>query len=37
MDLVYGLLAELGWALAFIVVARVLYKTGLKRYSAYGG
>jgi ABC-2 type transport system permease protein len=37
MDLVYGLLAELGWALAFIVLARVLYKTGLRRYSAYGG
>ena len=37
MDLVYGLLAELGWALAFIVLARVLYRTGLRRYSAYGG
>ncbi|CAN5169189.1 ABC-2 family transporter protein [soil metagenome] len=37
MDRVYGLLAELGWALAFIVLARTLYKTGLRRYSAYGG
>jgi ABC-2 type transport system permease protein len=37
MDLVYGLLAELGWAIAFIVLARTLYKTGLRRYSAYGG
>jgi ABC-2 type transport system permease protein len=37
MDLVYGLLAEFSWALAFIVLSRVLYKTGLRRYSAYGG
>jgi ABC-2 type transport system permease protein len=37
MALVYGLLAELAWAVAFIVLARVLYRTGLRRYSAYGG
>jgi ABC-2 type transport system permease protein len=35
--LVYGLLAELLWALAFIGLARVLYRRGLRRYSAYGG
>jgi ABC-2 type transport system permease protein len=36
-DLVYGLLAELAWAVAFIVLARVLFRLGLRRYSAYGG
>jgi ABC-2 type transport system permease protein len=35
--LVWGLLAELAWTLAFIVLARVLYRVGLRRYSAYGG
>jgi ABC-2 type transport system permease protein len=34
---VYGLLAELAWALAFTVLARTLYRLGLRRYSAYGG
>ncbi len=33
----HGLLAELAWAVAFIVLARVLYRLGLRRYSAYGG
>jgi ABC-2 type transport system permease protein len=37
MDLVYGLLAELAWALAFIFLSRVLFRFGLRRYSAYGG
>jgi ABC-2 type transport system permease protein len=37
MDLVYGLLGELAWAVAFVFIARLLYKTGLRRYSAYGG
>jgi ABC-2 type transport system permease protein len=37
MALVYGLLAELGWAVALVVLANVLYRLGLKRYSAYGG
>ena len=37
MDLVWGLLAEFGWALGFILLARLLYRTGLRRYSAYGG
>jgi ABC-2 type transport system permease protein len=36
-DLVYGLLAEAGWALALIALARWLYHRGLRRYSAYGG
>jgi viologen exporter family transport system permease protein len=31
------LLAELAWALAFMVLARLLYRLGLRRYSAYGG
>jgi viologen exporter family transport system permease protein len=37
MDLVYGLLSQLAWALGFILLARILYRTGLRRYSAYGG
>jgi ABC-2 type transport system permease protein len=36
-DLWYGLLAELAWALVFIVLTRVLFRLGLRRYSAYGG
>ena len=36
-DLAYGLLAEVAWAGFFIVVARLLYRVGLRRYSAYGG
>jgi ABC-2 type transport system permease protein len=36
-QLVYGLLIELAWAVAFIVLARMLYRLGLRRYSAYGG
>ncbi len=36
-DLVYGLLAEFGWCVALIVLARQLYRYGLRRYSAYGG
>jgi ABC-2 type transport system permease protein len=35
--LVLHLLGELAWALAFMVLARVLYRFGLRRYSAYGG
>jgi ABC-2 type transport system permease protein len=37
MDLVYGLLFELAWAVTFLILARWLYKRGLRRYSAYGG
>ena len=36
-DLVYGLLAEAGWAAFFIILSRGLYRAGLRRYSAYGG
>jgi ABC-2 type transport system permease protein len=36
-DLVEGLLAEAGWAVFFIVLSRVLYRVGLRRYSAFGG
>jgi len=31
------LLRELLWAVAFIVLARVLFRMGLRRYSAFGG
>ena len=37
MALVYYLLAELFWVLFFLVTARLLYRLGLRRYSAYGG
>jgi ABC-2 type transport system permease protein len=36
-DLVLHLLLELLWAVVFIVLARLLYRLGLRRYSAYGG
>jgi ABC-2 type transport system permease protein len=36
-DLARGLLIELAWAVALIVLARVLYRRGLRHYSAYGG
>jgi len=31
------LVLELTWAIVFMVLCRVLYRLGLKRYSAYGG
>jgi ABC-2 type transport system permease protein len=31
------LLGELFWAIAFMVLARVLFRLGLRRYSAFGG
>jgi ABC-2 type transport system permease protein len=37
VSLVYGLLGEVFWAVFFIVLARGLYRLGLRRYSAYGG
>jgi ABC-2 type transport system permease protein len=37
MDLVRGLLWELFWAVSFIVLTRMLYRLGLRRYSAFGG
>jgi ABC-2 type transport system permease protein len=36
-DLVQGLLAEAAWAVFFILLSRLLYRVGLRRYSAYGG
>jgi ABC-2 type transport system permease protein len=36
-NLVQGLLVELAWAVFFIVLARLLYRWGLRRYSAFGG
>ncbi len=36
-EVLYGLLGQLAWAVAFIVAARTLYRLGLRRYSAYGG
>ena len=36
-DLWFGLLMELFWAVLFITLARLFYRVGLKRYSAYGG
>jgi ABC-2 type transport system permease protein len=36
-ELAYGLLIELAWVTAFIVLSRWLYRLGLRRYSAYGG
>jgi ABC-2 type transport system permease protein len=37
MTLVYYLVAELMWVLVFVVLARALYRLGLRRYSAFGG
>ncbi len=37
MALVYYLLAELFWVVFFLVLARLLYRLGLRRYSAFGG
>jgi ABC-2 type transport system permease protein len=36
-ELVYGLLAEFAWAVGFVVLARCLFRLGLRRYSAFGG
>jgi ABC-2 type transport system permease protein len=36
-DLAFELLRELFWALAFVALARGLYRLGLRRYSAFGG
>jgi ABC-2 type transport system permease protein len=36
-DLARGLLIEAAWALFFILLARLLFRRGLRRYSAYGG
>jgi ABC-2 type transport system permease protein len=36
-ELVWGLVVEALWALVFMVLAQVLYRRGLRYYSAYGG
>jgi ABC-2 type transport system permease protein len=36
-ELAYGLLGEGAWALGLVVLSRLLYRLGLRRYSAYGG
>ncbi|GAC1465804.1 MAG: ABC-2 family transporter protein [Isosphaeraceae bacterium] len=36
-ELVFHLLLELLWALGFMLLARALYRRGLKHYGAYGG
>jgi ABC-2 type transport system permease protein len=36
-DLAWHLLGELAWAITFMLLARGLYRLGLRRYSAYGG
>ena len=37
VGLFYGLLSALGWAVGLIALSRVLYRMGLRRYSAFGG
>ena len=36
-DLIVGLLIELGWAVALVLLSRWMYRLGLRHYSAYGG
>jgi ABC-2 type transport system permease protein len=36
-ELVRGLLIEAAWAAALVVLSRLLYARGRRRYSAYGG
>jgi len=36
-ELISGLLIGLGWAVGCILLARFLYRQGLRRYSAFGG
>jgi len=37
VELYRGLLVEIGWVIFFIVLSRVLWYRGIKRYSGYGG
>ena len=32
-----GLLGGIGWAIGLMVISRLLYRVGLRRYSAFGG
>jgi ABC-2 type transport system permease protein len=36
-ELLIGLAIEAAWAVGFVVLARWLYRLGLRHYSAYGG
>ena len=36
-ELAWGLAIELGWAVLFVVLARRLFRLGLRHYSAFGG
>lgn len=36
-DLAWGLVGALAWAVFFVVLARGMYRLGLRRYGAYGG
>lgn len=36
-ELISGLAVEFAWAVGFVLLARVLYLAGLRRYSAFGG
>jgi ABC-2 type transport system permease protein len=36
-ELVWGLVIQAAWALGLMLIARLLYRFGLRRYSAYGG
>lgn len=36
-DLVWGLLIQAGWVVFFIVLCRVMFQLGVKRYSGFGG
>lgn len=36
-ELVYGLLIEVGWIVFFIVLTRLMWARGVRRYSGFGG
>jgi ABC-2 type transport system permease protein len=36
-DLIFGLAVEVAWIVGFAILARYLYRAGLRRYGAYGG
>src|SRR6185295_14673056 len=36
-ELIWGLAIEAAWVLGLMILSRILYKRGLRHYSAYGG
>jgi len=36
-ELVWGLLGQLGWVVFFMIVCRLMFHLGVKRYSGFGG